>query len=468
MAAFLPISVSRAANDLESRLNMLDAELGRQGEIIREQQKTIESLKEELARQKSQEPQQQVREGTAPAAVATRPEIRPTQPGVSKLKLIDISMDALFAAGTSTEDDESLQTLQGGGHDPRKRGFTVQNVELSLMGAIDPYLTGESHIIFFLDPLTNETEVELEEIFLTTQALPYGLQLEAGHFFTEFGRLNPRHPHQWHWQDQPVINTRLFGPDGMRGPGFRLGWLTPLPWFSELHIGAQNANGETMASFLANDEFFEERAIGGRPFVDRGVRTLEDLVYLARLDNSWDLTDEVTAKLGLSGLYGPNATGPEADTWIYGADLLVKWRPATNERGWPFLVLESEVMQRDYEAASIFDDSDPAGVIDLPARILRDWGLYSQLLYGFHPGWAAGVRYEYATGSGESVGGRDDDPFRDNRQRISPLLVWHPSEFSRLRLQYNYDRADHLVDEEAHSVWLGVEFMYGAHPAHTY
>jgi hypothetical protein len=403
-----------------------------------------------------------------PAAVDIAPQIQPRQPVGSKLKLIDISMDALFAAGSSTADDESLQTLQGGGHDPRKRGFTVQNVELSLMGAVDPYLTGESHIIFFLDPLSGETEVELEEIFLTTQALPYGLQLEAGHFFTEFGRLNPRHPHQWHWQDQPIINTRLFGPDGMRGPGFRLGWLTPLPWFSELHIGVQNANGETMASFLANDEFFEERAIGGRPFVDRGVRTLKDLVYLARLDNSWDLTEEVTAKVGLSGLYGPNATGPEAETWIYGTDLLVKWRPAENERGWPFLVWESEVMKRDYEAAAFFDDSDPLDIIDLPAKTLRDWGLYSQVLYGFHPGWAAGVRYEYAKGSGQSVDGRSADPFRDNRQRLSPLLLWHPSEFSRLRLQYNYDRADHLEDDEAHSVWLGVEFMYGAHPAHTY
>jgi hypothetical protein len=198
------------------------------------------------------------------------------------------------------------------------------------------------------------------------------------------------------------------------------------------------------------------------------VRTLGDLVYLARLDNSWDLTEEVTAKLGLSGLYGPNASGPEAETLIYGADLLVKWRPATNERGWPFLVWESEVMLRDYEAAAFFDDADPLDIIDLSAKTLRDWGLYTQLLYGFHPGWAAGVRYEYATGSGQSVGGRDDDPFRDNRQRLSPLLLWHPSEFSRLRLQYNYDRADHLEDKDAHSVWLGVEFMYGAHPGHTY
>lgn len=446
------------AQDATERLNNLENAIKSQSKTIEEQQKTIDVLKEEIEKQPSQEPQQK----------GVRPDLWSRQVGGSKMRLMDISMDALFAAGSSTEDDESLQTLQGGGHDPRKRGFTVQNIELSLMGAVDPYFTGESHLIFFIDPLSGETAVELEEVFLTTQSLPFGLQLEAGHFFTEFGRFNPRHPHQWHWQDQPVINTRLFGPDGMRGPGFRLGWLTPLPWFSELHLGAQNANGETMASFLASEEFFEERPIGNRPFVNRGVKTFKDLVYLARLDNSWDLTDELTAKLGFSGLYGPNATGPEAETFVYGADLLVKWRPEKNERGWPFLVWESEVMKRDYRAASFLDDADPANVIDLPAATLKDWGLTTQLLYGFHPGWAAGVRYEYATGSGESEGGRAADPFRDNRHRVSPLISWQPSEFSRLRLQYNYDRADHLADKEAHSVWLGVEFMYGAHPAHTY
>ncbi len=431
--------------DVESRLKTLEDTAKAQQQKIEEQQKTIDSLH------------------SVPRANTPSP-----QAGGGKLRLLDLSMDGLFAAGTSTENDESLQTLQGGGHDPRKRGFTVQNIELSLSGAVDPYLTGESHIVFFLDPSSGETQVELEEAFLTTTSLPYGLQLEAGHFFTEFGRLNPRHPHQWHWQDQSVINTRLFGPDGMRGPGFRLGWLMPLPWFSDLHLGVQNANGETMASFLASEEFFQERPIGNRPFVNRGVKSLKDLVYLARLDSSWDLSDALTAKLGLSGLYGPNTTGPDGETFIYGADLVVKWRPGGGERGWPFVLWESEIMKRDYRAAAFFDDSDLANVVDLAATTLRDWGAYTQILYGFHPGWAVGVRYDYATGSGESVDGRAADPFRDNRHRISPLIAWQPSEFSRFRLQYNFDRADHLADNEAHTVWLGAEIMYGAHAAHAY
>jgi len=412
-----------------------------------------------------------LKETEAPAEQPVTTDLFSRRVGGTTFRLIDISLDALFAAGTSTERDASIQNLEGGDHDPRRRGFTVQNVELSLTGAVDPYFNGEVHIIYLIDPVVGDTRVELEEAFLTTQALPFGLQLKGGLFFTEFGIINQTHPHAWDWLDQPVINTRLFGPDGLRQAGVRLGWLTPLPWYSVLEVGMQNANGETASSFFANEEFFEERPIGGRPFVQQDVRNLGDLLYSARWENSWDLTPAVTTKLGVSGLYGPNATGADGDTWTYGADLKLRWRPANNFRGWPFVLWQSEAMKRDYRAAAFFDDSDPDNIIDLPQQTLRDWGFYNQLLYGFTYGWAAGLRYEYASGSGESVlryDGRRNDPFRDDRHRISPLLVWQPSEFSRIRLQYNYDRATHLENGDAHSVWLGVEFLYGAHPAHKY
>jgi hypothetical protein len=487
--------------NVEERIKILEEALKKQEETIKEQQRLIEELKAEVRREKSeeqrvaqpketlppaaQEPQkastlEKVKEVLFPKEGEPKRDILSYQVGGATMRLMDISLDAMVAAGTSTERDDQIQILQGGGHDPRKRGFTVQNVELSFMGAVDPYFTGEAHIVYFLDPATGDSEVELEEAFLTTQRLPYGFQLEAGHFFTEFGRINPQHPHQWNWLDQPIINTRLFGPDGMRAPGFRLGWLTPLPWFSELHFGMQNANGETMASFLANEDFFEERPIGGRPFVDRDVKSLNDLVYLSRWDNSWDLSDEVTMKLGLSGLYGPNATGDDGETWIYGADLKLKWRPVTHFRGWPFLLMEAEIMKRKYKADTFFE---PISGISLPSATLKDWGFYAQLLYGFRKNWAAGIRGEYVSGSGNSVSvdfltgtvtpvKRNSDPFRNDRYRISPLLAWHPTEFSRFRLQYNYDhnsqRLPGFEGRNAHSVWLGAEIMLGAHAAHTY
>jgi len=329
-----------------------------------------------------------------------------------------------------------------------------------------------------IDPLSGETTVELEEAFLTTQALPYGLQLKAGHFFTEFGINNATHAHAWLWLDQPVIMTRLFGGDGQRAPGARLSWLAPLPWYSEFLVGTQNANGETMPSFLANDEVFEERPIGGRPFTDRSFKSLKDLVYLARWVNSWNLSDEVTTKFGLSGLFGPNSTGPSGYTQVYGADLKLTWRPVNSFRGWPFLTWESEVLGRWYKAAPVFDDSDPDNIIDLPKKTLIDWGFYTQALYGFYYRWSGGLRYEYASGDNQSVlvfNDRSRDPFRDNRLRLSPMLMFQPTEFSRIRLQYNYDHAPHLEfdglgnrQQDAHSVWMGFEVLIGTHPPHKY
>ena len=125
-------------------------------------------------------------------------------------------------------------------------------------------------------------------------------------------------------------------------------------------------------------------------------------------------------------------------------------------------------MWRDYEADAVHGDPGADPDLELAGETLEDWGFYAQWLWGFRHPWAAGARYEYASGSGESVGGRDADPFRDDRGRIAPLLVWHPTEYSRLRLQYNYDEADHLAGGDAHSVWLGLEFLYGSHPAHEY
>ena len=437
----------------------------------------VRSLKASQDAAAGDELERAVREVTASTETASAPSAT-TGAAAGPFRLIDISWDSLFAGGTSTATDAQLGRLQGGGHDPRKRGFTVQNNELSISGAVDPYFTAEAHVVFVVDPVEGETIVELEEAFATTSSLPFGLELEAGQFFTEFGRLNPRHPHQWEFLDQPVINSRLFGPDGLRGPGVRLGWLLPLDWFSELHLGVQNAAGETTESFLANEEVFDERPVGGRPFVESDAEILSDLLYLMRLDNGFDITDEIGMKVGLSALYGPNATGEGGDTWIYGADILFKWRPAANERGWPFVIWQTEFMNRDYRAARFFDAGaplDPSDDIVLPGDDLGDWGLYTQVLWGFTPGWVLGLRYDYAAGDGaffDAASGalvdRSADPFGDDRHRFSFLLSYLPTEFSRIRFQWNLDEAQHLDENQAHSFWLGLEILLGSHAAHTY
>jgi hypothetical protein len=365
----------------------------------------------------------------------------------------------------STATDPQIERLQAGDHDPKRRGFTLQQAEVSLFGAVDPYFNAEAHIVF------KEDGVELEEAYGTTTQLPDQLQLKAGYYLTEFGRTNPQHPHQWPWLDQPVVNSRLLGPDGNRGVGARLSWLAPLPWFSEFFAGAQNPDDPTEFSFEGGDVDANGQliAIGGRPGFAHPTRSMADLLYALRWVNNWELPEQVMLQLGASGAFGPNSTGAAGRTALAGADLLVKWRE--RQRGIPNLLWQTEVIARRYHA----DDAiDPVSAAAIPAATLKDWGFYSEAVIGFDPRWAGGLRFDYATGSGDSyeIGtgavSRATDSTRDDRWRLSPLVTFNATEFSKIRLQYDYDHAEFLPKHDAQSVWIGLELLIGAHPAHTY
>jgi len=397
-----------------------------------------------------------------------RPDLLQGQTG--PFRLTNISLDLLFAIGSSTARDEQILELKGGEHDPRKRGVTIQQAELQLNGAVDDWLTAQGVLVTFLDPEEGETVVELEEAWLQTQNLPYGLQFKVGHYFTEFGRVNPLHPHAWDWQDQPVILSRVFGPEGMRAPGARVSWLAPTHQYLELFAGVQNANGETMTSFLSSDEGYEERSIGGRLYAGdlRDVRSGDDLVWTGRVATTLHLGHERHLGFGASAAFGPNATGPDADTLIWGVDFAYQWRPADYQPRDRFLRVQGEFVRRAFDAAGQSDDAAAGGPFALPQQTLDDWGGYVYGLVGFDGGFAAGLRVDWASGSGDSylgdgTFGRRSDAFRTDRVRVSPLVQYQISPFSRMRLQYDYDDSDHLAGGE-HSVWLGFEVMLGQQP----
>jgi hypothetical protein len=171
------------------------------------------------------------------------------------------------------------------------------------------------------------------------------------------------------------------------------------------------------------------------------------------------LNDEQTLVVGLSGAFGPNDTGTGKRTEIYGADIYWKWKAPDAKAGFPFVSWQTEGMYRRFGAGA-----DPFAPTPLPSENLRDWGAYSQVLWGFKPRWVAGLRGDYA--SGNSAAFDSDDPFRDERYRVSPDITFFPSEFSKFRLQYNYDHGKYFGTE--HSVWLQMEFLLGAHGAHKY
>ena len=289
----------------------------------------------------------------------------------------------MFALAASTAAD--LYHIEVGDHDPQQRGFNARNAEIALDGAVDPYFEGFANIVLKLDN-DNETEIELEEAFMQTTSLPFGLQLKGGQFFAAFGRINPTHPHTWDFADAPLVNGRLLGPDGLRGVGVQLSWTLPVPWYSQLIGGMQNGRGGTAYSFRNPGE---NGIFYCRETTDREIRGLGDFLWLPRWENSFNLSETQTVLGGVSGAFDSNDTGATSRTQIYGADLLYKWKSTHAEGGFPFVKWQTEAMYSRFEAGRGVDESFPV------AETFHDWGMYSQVVWGFKKGWVAGVRGDY-------------------------------------------------------------------------
>jgi len=425
-------------------------------------ERTVESQQkriEELERGKAAPPP----DGTEPQPqprLTQRERWSPAQPiplvrsGPAYLNLGVISN--VIVGGSTQRDPSAL--LQLGHHDPKRRGFNLTNTELVLDGAVDPYFKGFVDIVSALEP-NGETVIELEEAYVQTTSLPWNLQARAGQFFTEFGRHNAQHPHAWAFVDQPIIHNRLFGPDGLRSPGARVSWLAPTPFYAEFLLGVFNPDGETAFSFgnEGEDDGTGTLRLFGHATMPRPIRNIGDMLYVPRVVTAFDLTENQTVMLGVSGAFAPNYAGMDTRTQIYGADLYWKWRPADAEKGFPFISWQTEVLYRKFEV-----DADPS--VPLAGGDLEDWGFYSQLLWGFRRSWVAGLRGEFASANHRDLA--PSEPLRFDRTRISPNLTWYPSEFSKIRFQYNYDWMQRTRDD--HTFWLQFEFSLGAHGAHKF
>jgi hypothetical protein len=165
---------------------------------------------------------------------------------------------------------------------------------------------------------------------------------------------------------------------------------------------------------------------------------------------------------GVSGAFGSNETGANSRTQIYGADLLYKWKSSHAESGFPFVKWQTEFMYRRFQAGHGADESFPV------AETFHDWGLYSQVLWGFKKGWVTGIRGDYVEMQDSMF---TDDLDRQSRWRLSANLTWYPTEFSKIRLQYNQDFLEEnffLSARQVESIFLQWEFILGSHGAHKF
>ncbi len=378
--------------------------------------------------QKALQADQQAQQAAQPAAAPPAMSLGPR--GTQSLNP-DLSLIGDFAAAAFSDPAPP----QLGGHDPHGNGFQMQALEMTLGASVDPYLRMDTNIAFSING------VEIEEAYATSLALPLNLQIRAGQFLNRFGRINTMHPHTWDFVDQPVVMGKFLGGDGNRGRGFETSALLSfVPWYTEVVVSAMSAGvpGEDERSFLGQS--------------GKLVASPLDLLYMGALKQFFPIADDVSLAWGLSTLSGPNDFGLHGRTEIYGTDIYLKYRPV-GEASSTIVSLTVEALIRRRHA------------LDGLNAELVDAGGYAQLFWRWAQEWGGAIRGDYVSGlSGDPL----DSDWALARSRVSASITFWPSEFSRVRLQANYDRPQADAVPPVTSVILAFEFAAGAHGAHQF
>ena len=332
----------------------------------------------------------------------------------------------------------------GGEVGPGQRNFSLGESELTLSASIDPYFSG-----VLTAAITGENEIEVEEAFVRSTALPDGFTAKLGRFFSGFGYLNEVHAHAWDFVDQPLVYQAMFAGQS-RQEGVQLKWLAPTNLF--LEFGAEVGNGDSYPTSRGTHNGLNATTLFAHVGGDVGDYT-SWRAGLAWLDG--DAEDRAGGIADADGAPLFESFTGDTNTWV--VDGVVKWAPSPRRE----LKLQGEYMRR-----------EESGEIASAVLVADDYrntqsGWYLQSVYQFTPRWRVGARYDALDSGTPRYTLAPDGLHSANPDRLSVMLDWNPSEFSRLRAQYDWD--DTRDDGDQDRV-LRLQYIYGlgAHGAHKY
>lgn len=343
-----------------------------------------------------------------------------------------------------------------------ERGFNFNYSELYLSSAVDPYfdLTGIFHL--------SENSFEIEEAYLTTKTLPYNLKLKIGRFYSNFGRLNSQHSHVWDFIDAPLNYRAIFGNENLRESGVQLSWLAPTPFY--LLTGFEIFQGDNENNFnrqgfqvCSNYDTTKGQCIDYLNIDD----TKKPNLYTFFIKPSFDIGN-TSILAGFSYAYGKtrinNSPALAGDTKIYGIDLTVKHLLDS----YRYLQLQSEYIYRKFNGNQ-YTPADANNSFSVENLTKKQSGIYVEGIYKFEERWRSGLRYDLLNKNDIYVNGVNQNQ-PNNLYRYSAMIDFLPSEFSRIRLQYNYDKSLFLNNTRKTNQEIILQFnlAIGAHGAHGF
>jgi len=409
----------------------------------REQQAQIEALKKQIAG---------VPTNTPPAVASETAD---------QIKELNDKVDSVVEAQTKTRPNEfnpsigfvgeTIFSYRSKGNDQtgsdRAGGFDVnqRSMELNVAASVDPFAKGYAVMNASADSATGEASVGVEEAALQTTSLPWNLELKAGRFFGEFGRLGYIHDHELPFVNRPLALDQYIGGES-RTDGAQVNWLVPVPHYVSLTLGF-------------GDGF------GSPPNNAGSYRALSGLNYFGRLSTYFNLTPDWNVETGVSGLINPSThdrggilVQPDGSTLtenkraVADFDLKLNWLPLQNNQfrsfTWGTEVLYSDV---DY----LVDPTGTGNPADEFRHYVGSLGLYSYATYKWHRQWSGGFVFDYV----QSVVNNHDQTYA-----YSPYLTFALSHWNQIRLQYTH--TDHnsvspLKSDDA--IYLQWAWIIGSH-----
>ncbi|WP_455204516.1 hypothetical protein [Kaarinaea lacus] len=344
------------------------------------------------------------------------------------------------------------------------QGFSLGHNELIISANVDDKFYGNFGAA--MTQVDGETVFELEEVFIETLGLGAGFNIKAGQFYSGIGYLNAIHDHAHDFTDVPLVYTGLFG-NHLMDTGVQARWLAPLDLYTELGVEVLRGDGFPGGS---NENNNNGRSVFAKVGGDIGVSSSWQ-AGLSYYQSEFDVREAGGHTHG--GAAAVDNELVNGKTQVAGIDVVYKWAPQGNstQRN---LKLQFEYFIRDENGHAEFAEDGNNAAADYDGE---QQGYYLQAVYQFIPQWRVGLRFDQLlaenTITNFSGTGIDQEEFEQESglgsgydpQRASIMVDYAPSEFSRLRLQYNRDETQPKADDQLYIQFL---MSLGAHGAHKY
>ncbi len=343
-------------------------------------------------------------------------------------------------------------------------GFALNEAELNIQSTIDEYLYGNFSLAFHQH--AEHIDYDLEEAYIRTLALPYDLTIQAGRFFSGIGYLNYHHRDQWDFADVPLVYRALFNNQYF-DDGVQLTWSAPTPFYWQFgteafpgrnfpaagsgdHIGSMS-----LFTHIGNLEHNYHRWQLGLSYLHTKPSSRDSLILGGHSDaHDHDHNEEDEHNHLNDYEFSGNSN-------TIGIDAIWKWAPqgyACHE----LVTLQGELYHRHEDGIVALGD-------EVTSLESTQNGGYFQAVYQFLPKWRVGYRYDRLWSDNE--GSVDEvlnetlllpDSYRPHQNTV--MVDFSPSHYSRLRLQYNQDHSQPVLNKQVMLQFIVNLGSHGAHP----